>query len=101
MNNKGIISLSPLLLFVVLYLSASIVADDFYKVPVAIMFIVSSIYAITLLHDIPLSGRIETFCRGAGNKDIMMMICIFVFAGAFANSAKEMGCIDADRKSVV
>ena len=59
MNNKGIISLSPLLLFVVLYLSASIVADDFYKVPVAIMFIVSSIYAITLLHDIPLSGRIE------------------------------------------
>lgn len=95
MNNKGIISLSPLLLFVVLYLSASIVADDFYKVPVAIMFIVSSIYAITLLHGIPLSGRIETFCRGAGNKDIMMMICIFVFAGAFANSAKEMGCIDA------
>lgn len=95
MNNKGIISLSPLLLFVVLYLSASIIAEDFYKVPVAVMFIASSVYAIALSRDIPLNKRIETFCRGAGNKDIMMMICIFIFAGAFANSAKEMGCIDA------
>ncbi len=95
MNNKGIISLSPLLLFVVLYLSASIIAEDFYKVPVAVMFIASSVYAIALSRDIPLNKRIETFCRGTGNKDIMMMICIFIFAGAFANSAKEMGCIDA------
>lgn len=94
-NRKGIISLSPLILFVTLYLSLSVVANDFYKVPVAVMFIISSVYAVAISGHGTLKNRIGTFCHGAGNKDIMMMICIFILAGAFANSAKEMGCIDA------
>ena len=42
-----------------------------------------------------LEKRIEAFSRGAGQKNIMLMIWIFVLAGAFAKSAKDMGCIDA------
>ena len=53
------------------------------------------IYALAIFKGIPLKNRIETFCTGAGDKDIMLMLCIFVLAGAFANSAKATGCIEA------
>lgn len=55
----------------------------------------SCIYALAIFKGIPLKNRIETFCTGAGDKDIMLMLCIFVLAGAFANSAKATGCIEA------
>ena len=88
------LNLSPLIVFVVLYL-ASIVAGDFYKLPITVAFTLSSIYAIAISRGISLEKRIETFSRGAGQKNIMLMIWIFVLAGAFAKSAKDMGCIDA------
>ena len=42
-----------------------------------------------------MSKRIEAFSRGAGTHNMMLMLWIFVLAGAFANSAKMMGSIDA------
>ena len=95
MKSKGLIALSPLGVFVILYLVTSIVAGDFYKVPITVAFMVSSIYAVSIFRDIPLKERIETFSRGAGSSQMMLMIWIFLLAGAFANSAKIMGSIDA------
>ena len=92
---RGMRALSPLLVFVILYLVTSIVAGDFYKVPITVAFMVSSIYAIVVSGGIPLSKRIRIFSRGASGEQMMMMIWIFVLAGAFAHSAKEMGSIDA------
>ena len=56
---------------------------------------VSSIYAILIHQGRPLKERIDTFSRGAATGQMMLMIWIFVLAGAFANSAKVMGSIDA------
>lgn len=56
---------------------------------------VSSIYAIILFRDRPLMQRINSFSRGAATEQMMLMIWIFVLAGAFAHSAKSMGSIDA------
>ena len=95
MKSKGLIALSPLGVFVILYLVTSIIAGDFYKVPITVAFMVSSIYAVSIFRDIPLKERIETFSRGAGSSQMMLMIWIFLLAGAFANSAKIMGSIDA------
>ncbi|MBP5715338.1 MAG: Na+/H+ antiporter NhaC family protein [Prevotella sp.] len=92
---RGLIALSPLGVFVILYLVTSIIAGDFYKVPITVAFMVSSIYAIIIHHGRPLKERIDTFSRGAATGQMMLMIWIFVLAGAFANSAKVMGCIDA------
>ena len=89
------LNLSPLILFVVLYLVTSIVAGDFYKLPITVAFMLSSIYAIAISRGMTLEKRIETFSRGAGQKNMMLMIWIFVLAGAFAKSAKDMGSIDA------
>ena len=94
-NKKGIIALSPLLVFIVLYLVTSIIARDFYKVPITVAFMISSIFAVAISGKLPLKKRIETFSRGAGTGNLMLMLWIFVLAGAFANSAKVMGSIDA------
>lgn len=94
-NKKGIIALSPLLVFIVLYLVTSIIARDFYKVPITVAFMISSIFAVAISGRLPLKKRIETFSRGAGTGNLMLMLWIFVLAGAFANSAKVIGSIDA------
>jgi Na+/H+ antiporter NhaC len=94
-KNKGLIALSPLGVFIVLYLVTSIIAGDFYKVPITVAFMVSSIYAVIIHGGRPLRERIDIYSRGAATGQMMLMIWIFVLAGAFANSAKVMGSIDA------
>ena len=92
---KGLLALSPLAVFITLYLVTSIAAGDFYKVPITVAFMTASIYAVVISGGIPLTKRIDTFSRGASTGQMMLMIWIFILAGAFANSAKAMGSIDA------
>ncbi len=94
-KKKGLLALSPLLLFIVLYLVTSIIAQDFYKIPITVAFMLSSIYAVAISSGMPIAKRITSYSKGAGAENMMLMLWIFVLAGAFANSAKEMGCIDA------
>ena len=86
--------MSPLAVFITLYLVTSIIAGDFYRVPITVGFLTASVYAITITRG-SLRRRITVFSRGAGSSQMMLMIWIFVLAGAFANSAKVMGSIDA------
>ena len=88
-------SLSPLAVFLCLYLITSLLINDFYKVPITVAFLLSSCYAIAITRGLKLEQRIYQFSVGAGNKNILLMIWIFVLAGAFAQSAKQMGAIDA------
>ena len=92
---KGLLALSPLLVFIAFYLVTSIIAGDFYKIPITVAFMVSSIYAIVICGGKPLMHRINTYSRGAATEQMMLMIWIFILAGAFAHSAKTMGSIDA------
>ena len=92
---KGLFALSPLMVFIAFYLVTSIIAGDFYKIPITVAFMVSSIYAIAAFRGKPLKQRIDLFSRGAATEQMMLMIWIFVLAGAFAHAAKAMGCIDA------
>lgn len=101
MDRKGIIALSPLAVFVVLYLVTSIIAGDFYKVPITVAFLLSSVFAVIVCGGIPkkssmpIAERVRIFSRGASTGNMMLMLWIFVLAGAFANTAKVMGSIDA------
>jgi len=87
-------ALSPLFLFLALYLGVSIIAGDFYKVPVTVAFLVSSVYAIAISKG-KISERIDNFSRGAGSSTVLLMVWIYILAGAFASSAKAMGAVDA------
>ena len=87
-------ALSPLVVFLVLYLVTSIVAQDFYKVPIAVAFLVSSVYSLLTVKG-TMNERIGIFAKGAGNPTMVLMLAIFILAGAFAASAKTMGAVDA------
>ena len=87
-------ALSPLIVFLVLYLVTSIIAQDFYKVPIAVAFLVSATYALLTVRG-TMNERIKIFAKGAGNSTMVLMLAIFILAGAFAASAKTMGAVDA------
>ena len=94
-NKPSLWALSPLLVFLCLYLVTSIIVNDFYKVPITIAFMVSSVYAVCITKGLSLNERMLQYSIGAANKNIMLMIWIFILAGAFAQSAKDIGAIDA------
>ena len=99
MNNNqrktsAFLALSPLLVFLFFYLVTSIVLKDFYKVPITVAFMVSSIYAVFTLRG-SINHRVKVFSTGAGDSNLMLMLWIFILAGAFASSAKSMGAVDA------
>ncbi len=89
------LGLTPLLVFLLSYLVSSLIIGDFYKVPLTVAFILTSIYAIAITKNESLSRRMEIFSRGASDSNMLLMIWIFILSGAFATSAKEVGAIDA------
>lgn len=94
-NKQGLLALSPLMVFLLFYLTLSMIAGDFYKVPITVAFTTASIYAIAISGGHPLAKRVDIFSRGAGSSNLLLMLWIYVLAGAFAASAKEIGSIDA------
>ena len=94
-TRHGLLALSPIIVLLTIYLAGSIVAGDFYRIPITTAFIVASIYAVAITRGTTIDERIEHFSKGAANTRIMYMIWIFVLAGAFASLAKAMGAVDA------
>ena len=94
-NRRSGFALTPLILFLCLYLITSLIIGDFYKVPITVAFLCASCYALLTTRGIPLEKRIEHFSRGASNKNMLLMVWIFILAGAFAQGAKAIGAIDA------
>lgn len=94
-GNGGWFALSPLVVFLLVYLVSSLIEGDFYKIPIASAFLVSSVYAVAICRGYTLEERISLFSQGAGNRNVLLMIWIFILAGAFAATAKEIGAIDA------
>jgi Na+/H+ antiporter NhaC len=98
-NKKGLLALSPLfvlIVFIVMFTIYSVDKTD--KEPnlsLSVAFMISSIYAVIISGGIPVKKRIDTFSKGAGASNLMLMLWIYVLAGAFAASAKSMGAIDA------
>lgn len=88
-------ALSPLLVFFLLYLVISVAVRDFYAVPVTVAFTAAAVWAVLITRGKSIAERVDLFSSGVANRNILMMIWIFVLAGAFAQSARDMGAIDA------
>ena len=92
---QGLLALSPLLVFLLMYLVLSVILGDFYKVPLSVAFIVASLWGVATMRGVPLRRRIDVFSGGAANKDIIYMVWIFILAGAFAILAQKIGATEA------
>ena len=88
---KGVFALSPVILLLAVYLVGSIMAGDFYKIPITAAFLAASVYAVAITRGATLDEKIKSFSKGAANSRLMLMVWIFVLAGAFAAVAKSMG----------
>ena len=94
---RGLLALSPIVVLLVVYLAMSLASGDFYRISISVAFVAAAIYAVAALRGISrsLQERIGVFSEGASDKNIMYMIWIFVLAGIFAVTAKQMGAVDA------
>ena len=92
---KGIDKLSPLLLFLFSYLGLCILGGDFSHSSITLVaFLIASVYALLITKGSP-QDRLMLFSRGAGQPTVLLMVWIYLMAGAFAYCAKQMGCIEA------
>ena len=95
-QSKGnFVALLPLVIFLGVYLLGAILAGDFYQMPIVVAAMIASICAVGMTRQQTLSESIGHYSRGATDVNIMLMIWIFVLAGAFAASTKAMGAVDA------
>ncbi|MGM9746641.1 MAG: Na+/H+ antiporter NhaC family protein [Paludibacteraceae bacterium] len=94
-TRHGLLAVSPVIVLLLVYLVGSVIAGDFYRIPIAVAFLLASVYAIAITRGTTFSERITHFSEGAANPRIMYMIWIFVLAGAFAAVAKSVGAVDA------
>lgn len=92
---KGILALSPMAVFLLLYVAVSVIIGDFYKMPISVALLVASFWSVIVYRKVPLKDRIEQFSASAAHKDILYMIWIFVLAGAFAAIASAIGSVEA------
>lgn len=93
-RKKGLLALSPMVVFLSVYFATSIFIGDFYKVPVSAAFLIACVYSIIISKG-TLKERIDIFSSGAGDHNALLMVWIFILSGAFAGTAKDIGAVDA------
>ncbi len=86
--------LSPLILFLLLYLGTSIWLSDFYSVPIVVAFLFSAIYSL-IAPGGTYKERLTAFTSGVGESTVGLMLLVFILSGAFAATAKSMGAVDS------
>ena len=98
-NKKGLLALSPLFLLIVLIVAFTVYSADSShqdtSLSLTVAFMISSIYAVAISGGMPVRKRVDTYSKGAGANNLMLMLWIYVLAGSFAASAKAMGAVDA------
>lgn len=98
-NKKGLLALSPLFLLIILIVAFTVYSVDAShkdtNLSLTVAFMISSIYAIATSGGMPIKSRVDTYSKGAGANNLMLMLWIYVLAGSFAASAKAMGAVDA------
>lgn len=92
-TNGSVLSILPLLLFVIVFLGAGIYNNDFYALPSPIAALIGIVSAFVLLKG-KVNEKIDTFLKGCGDGKILTMCIIYLLAGAFATVSKATGSVD-------
>lgn len=102
MKKSNALALIPIGVFVAFYLTLGIVFEyvmkipmGFYNVPVVVAFLVALLVAVIQTRGISLDKKFEIMGQGAGDKNIITMLLIFLLAGMFVgvvgrNSAESV-----------
>lgn len=89
------LALLPIVVFLVLFVGSGIITGDFYQMPVLVAFMIASGVALLFNKNEKFDTKMDIFCKGAGDPNIVLMLVIFLLAGAFGSVAKAMGGVDS------
>ncbi len=94
-NIKGLI---PLFIFLGLYAGAGIFTGNFGSMPLLTAFMITMGVSFVLNKEgdkKTLDQKVEIFCKGAGDSTLILMVVIFLLAGAFYSVADAMGAVSS------
>jgi len=95
---ESFLGLTPLLLFMLLVIGSGVITQDFSTMPILVAFVVSAGFALLLNNKqstLSVAEKIDIFCRGGGDKTIILLAIIFLLAGAFYAVTIDIGARDA------
>jgi len=95
MNKGNPWALIPFVVFLILFIGSGVITGDFYSFPVIVAIAVSGAVALAMNRKESFGRKVDIFCQGAGNLNVMLMVVIFLLAGAFSETAKGMGAVDS------
>lgn len=95
MKNGNAWALIPLLLFVLLFLGVGIISGDFTTMPLNVAITITVIVALLMNRKETFAKKVEVFIKGAGHSNIILMMLIFILAGAFSTTAEKMGGVSS------
>jgi Na+/H+ antiporter NhaC len=94
----SLLGLTPILLFVILVVVSGGLTGDFSVMPVLVAFMISAGYALLIKPgdtNLSISEKVDIFCRGGDEKTIILLVFIFLLAGAFYALSIDIGARDA------
>jgi Na+/H+ antiporter NhaC len=95
LKKGNLFALFPFVVFLVLFIGAGVVTGDFYKFPVIVAILIAASISLVMNRKESLTKKVEVFTKGAGNADVMLMVLIFLLAGAFSEVTKKMGAVES------
>ncbi|MFC6253699.1 Na+/H+ antiporter NhaC family protein [Secundilactobacillus hailunensis] len=91
------VGLLPLLFFLVLYISSGVLTGSFDNMPLLVAMMLASIVAFLLKGDNKqdtFNDKLTVYFKGAGQETMILMIIIFLLAGAFYYVTKSMHAVE-------
>ena len=95
-ENKGrAIALLPIGVFLIIFLGAGIVLEDFYAMPAIVAFLIALFVAFLQNKELSFNKKIEVIAKGVGEENIITMSLIFLCAGGFSGAVTAAGGVDS------
>ena len=95
-ENKGrAIALLPIGVFLIIFLGAGIVFEDFYAMPAIVAFLIALFVAFLQNKELSFNKKIEVIAKGVGEENLITMSLIFLCAGGFSGAVTAAGGVDS------
>ncbi|WP_323704025.1 Na+/H+ antiporter NhaC family protein [Mammaliicoccus sp. Dog046] len=95
-DKKGsFIALLPLIVFVFLFIGTGVIKKDFEFLPLNVAILIAAVFACAMYPKTPLAKKLDIFTKGAAHPNILLMVFVFLLAGAFSETAKSMGAVSS------
>ncbi|HET7615457.1 MAG TPA: Na+/H+ antiporter NhaC family protein, partial [Bacillales bacterium] len=88
-------ALLPFVLFILLFIGSGVVLGDFYKMPVLVVVFVALLAALFMNRKTDFQTKVMQAAKGGGQPTIILMVMIFLLAGAFASVAKGVAAVES------